>query len=365
MIFTLPITVKDGAPLGYWLTPILVDALSKQYQEQGVLCYGKLGLRSPTPLQERVFHETLDFLGLTCDRKSDLEFKNDLLVLSQQVYSGNALIEYREQECYRCPCGCLELPVCIASFAKEKTFMRVGGAYVCKACGKPGEVARVNSDFFRIAPDQSLESVCVYPEWYRGELRELTRQLLEQGVPLSRSRETGLSQENMNLDVESVWSLMLLLFSRQHPNERIRLVITNHVLRQAAIALLLAKATNPELKADLIVSPCITHPGALGKWNVSRLTDLGFTGDLLRFMLLGSLGWQAKDSCLYDSPAAVEYRRLTLLKRRVQDAQRGELVKPYTPHEALHNLSQQNLSQGLRHVFNPERFKYQTLIGLF
>lgn len=364
MIFTLPITVKDGAPLGYWLTPILVDALSKQYQEQGILCYGRLGLRSPTPSLENAFHKTLDFLGLTCNRKSDSDFKDDLLNLSREVYAGGS-IEHREQECYRCPCGCLELPVHIAQFAKEKTFTRAGNAYVCKVCKKPGEIVRVSGGFFRIGSDWSLESICVYPEWYRGELRELVRQLHEQGIPLSRGRTTGLSQEDMNLDVEFVWSLMPLLFSRQHPSERIRIVVTNHVLRQAAIVLLLTKALNPDLKADLIVSPCITHPGVLEKWNVGRLIELGFTGDLLRFMLIGSLGWQAKDSYLYDASAAVEYRRFMLLKRRVQDAQAGKLARSYTSHEALRNLSQQNLAQGLRHVFNPERFKYQTLVGLF
>ena len=364
MIFTLPITVRNSAPLGYWLTPILVDAMSKQYQEQGVLCYGKLGLRSPTPHQERVFHETLDFLGLTCDRKPDSDSKEDLLNIAREICAGDS-IEYREQECYRCPCGCLELPTRIARFAKGKTFARVGDAYVCKVCEKPGEATRVSGSFFKIDSNQSLESICVYPKWYRGELRELVRQLHEQGIPLSRARTTGLNQESTNLDVEFVWSLMPLLFSRQQPGERIRLVVTNHVLRQAVIALLLAKVANPNLKADLIVSPCITHPGALEKWNIGRLIELGFTGDLLRFILIGSLGWQAKDSCLYDVPATVEHRRFALLKRRVQNAQKGGLVSPYTPHEALRNLSQQNLAQGLRHVFNPERFQYQTLIGLF
>lgn len=365
MIFSLPVTIRNGAPLGYWLTPILVDALAKQFQERGVLCYGRLGLRSPTLSQENLFHETLDFLGLTCDRKSDMEVKDDLLRLSREVYAKYGLIEHREQECYRCPCGCLELPTHIARYAKEKTFTRVGDAYRCKVCGELGETVRASGGFFRIAPDQSLESICVYPKSYRGELRELTRQIHEQGVPLFRSRATGLDQEDMNLDVESVWSLMPLLFWRQHPGERIRLVVTNHVQRQAAIALLLAKVAHPDLKADLIVSPCVTHPGALEKWNVNRLIGLGFTGDLLRFMLLGSLGWQTKDSCLYDAPVAVEYRRFMLLKYRVQNAQKGEQPNSYTPDEALRNLSQQNLTQGLRHVFNPERFKYQTLTGLF
>jgi hypothetical protein len=262
MIFTLPITVKDGAPLGYWLTPILADALSKQIQEKGVLFYGKLGIRSPTSSQEDAFHGILDFLNLTCTRKPDSEFKDELLNLSEEL-CDRGVLESREQECYRCSCGCLELPVHIARFVKEKTFTRDGDSYICKVCKKPGEIVRVTGDFLNVSLDWSLDSIHVYPEWYRGELRELVRQLREQGIPLSRTRPTGLIQGRMNLDVEFVWSLIPLLLSRKHPNERIRLVVTNHVLRQAAIALLLAQATDPNLKADLIVLPCITHPGTL------------------------------------------------------------------------------------------------------
>lgn len=363
MIFTLPITVKNDVPLGYWLTPVLADALSKQYQEQGVLFYGRLGLRSPSLSEEMTFHKNLDFLNLACSRKSDADFKNELLNLSQELYTSGS-IESREQECYLCPCGCLELPVHIASYAKEKTFTRVSDDYVCKVCKEPGKVTRVSGCFFRIDSSWSLESTGVYPEWYRGELEGLVRQLREQGVPLSRMRVTGLSQEDMNLDVEFVWSLIPLMLSRRYPRERIRLVVTNHVLRQAATALLLAQALSPNLKVDLIVSPIISHPGVLEKWNISRLIELGFTGDLLRLMLIGSLGWQAKSTSLYDIPAAVEYRRFMLLKRRIHEAQIKEPSSPYAPSDSMRNLSQQNLVQGLKHVFNPERFDYKTLVGV-
>jgi hypothetical protein len=362
MIFTLPITVTDGAPLGYWLTSILADALSKQHQEQGILFYGQLGLRSPTPLMEKTFHERLDFLNLTCERMADGDFKDELLELSREVFSSGT-IEYRKQECYRCPCGRLELPTHIASYAKDKTFTRSEGAYLCRACGKPGEIAQVSCGFFQAQAIWSWESVHVYPEWYRGELNELVRQLRDQGIPMVRTRDTGLSQGGLNLDAEFVWSLIPLLLSRRHPDERIRLVVTNHVLRQATVALLLAQALNPNLKADLIVSPIISHPGADEKWNIGRLVELGFTGDLLRIMLVGSLGWQSKYAGLYDAPSSIEHRRFMLLQRRIQEARKGE-TKSFTSHEVLRNLSHQNLMRGLKHVFNPGRFDYQSLIGV-
>lgn len=362
MIFTLPITVSDGAPLGYWLTSILADALSKQYQERGILFYGQLGLRSPTPLMEKTFHERLDFLNLTCERKSDADFKDELLDLSKKAYSSGS-IEYRKQECYRCPCGRLELPTHIAPYAKDKTFTRSEGAYLCRACGKPGEIAQVSCGVFQARASWSGESVRVYPEWYGGELNELVRQLHEQGIPMVRARDTGLGQEGLNLDVEFVWSLIPLLLSRRYPDEHIRLVVTNHVLRQAAVALLLAQTLNPDFKADLIVSPIISHPGADEKWNIGRLVELGFTGDLLRIMLIGSLGWQSKYAGLYDAPSSIEHRRFTLLQRRIQEARKGE-TKSFTSHEVLRNLSHQKLMQGLKHVFNPERFDYRSLVGV-
>ncbi|MDP3875293.1 MAG: hypothetical protein Q8Q22_02125 [bacterium] len=366
MIFSLPITVRDSAPLGYWLTPVLVDALSKQLRERGILFYGKFGLQSPSLAVEKEYQRQLDFLNLTCERKSDTEFEEELLGLSRQICSGSSVLS-REQECYRCPCGCLELPVSIALFAKEKTFKRVGDIYVCKACRQKGERIHVESKVLGVGSDWSLESVSIYPKWYRGELKELVYQLCQQGIPMSRSRETGLYLNGINLDVEFVWLLIPLLLSLRNPGERIRLVVTNHVLRQATIALLLASSFNPDLRADLIISPYISHPGVLEKWELDRLIELGFTGELLRFILIGSLGWQVKDSSLYDLPASVEYRRFILLQKRIHNALNDPstiLSTPFTPEEVMRNLSQRNLASGLKHVFNPEHFEYRTLIGV-
>lgn len=363
MIFTLPITVRDKAPLGYWLTPVLVDALSKQFCERGILFYGNFGLRSPTPSLERIFHGQLDFLNLTCERKSDTEFEEELLELSRQVCFTGPILS-REQEYYRCSCGCLEIPVSIAPFAKEKMFKRLEGVYVCKACNQPGEQVLVESKVLGLGSDWSLESISVYPKWYCSELKELVHQLCQQGIPISKSRQTGLCYNGMNLDVEFVWCLIPLLLSLRSTDERIRLVITNRVLRQAVTALLLARSFDPDLRADLIISPYILHPGVLEKWELGRMVELGFTGELLRFMLIGSLGWQTKDSGLYDMPSSVEYRRWALLERRIRDVQNDQKAIPFTPVEVMRNLSQSNLVSGLKHVFNPERFKYQTLIGV-
>ena len=52
MIITLPVTVKNGAPLGYWLTPTVADALARQLGERGICYYGKLGLKRPSPDEE-------------------------------------------------------------------------------------------------------------------------------------------------------------------------------------------------------------------------------------------------------------------------------------------------------------------------
>lgn len=362
MIITLPVTVRNDAPLGYWLTPILADALSQQLQERSTFYYGKLGLKNPSFLEERAFHEHLDFLKISCVREADATFESGLLELCRELSSVGS-VEHRTQECYRCPCGCLELPVHIAMFAKEKTFRRINGSYVCRVCGESGKAVRVSKGFLRVKDEWSLESVGVYPQWYRREIKELERQLREQGISWSRERPTRLAQVGTSIDVELVWSLIPLMLSRRRPGERIRLVVTNHVLRQAVVAILLARALNPDSAVDLIVSPCISHPGAVEKWSLSRLADLGFTRELLRFMLIGSLGWQTKDALLYDAPAVVEHRRFALLERRMRTAQ-GK-PETYDPDSALRNLSQQNLAKGLRHVFNPEHFDYRTLTGLF
>ena len=79
MFFSLPVSVKNDRPLGYWLTPILVDSLSKQAGEKAIFCYGKLGLRTPSPEEEILYLANLNFLGINCERVTDKSFGNDLL----------------------------------------------------------------------------------------------------------------------------------------------------------------------------------------------------------------------------------------------------------------------------------------------
>lgn len=359
MIITLPITVKNEAPLGYWLTPILADALSRQLGERGFIFYGKLGLKKPNEQEERTYLEHLNFLKVSIPRTTDAAMVSELLDLCDELGSVGA-IGLQQQDCYRCPCGCLEVPIRIAHFAKEKTFVRTDGFYVCRVCGAPGSIQSVKSRVLRLKEQDAVNGIRIYPHWYRSEVLELQRQLHEQGIAWSKDRSTGIRG---NLDPELVWALIPLLLSRIFREERIRIVVTNQVIRQALIAIRLAQAVDPMFQADLIIMPCIDHPGSSAKWRLDRLVSLGYSGALIRCMLVGSLGWQTKRASLYETISGVEHRRFNLLERHVLIAEEKHKVR-YDLAEAFKNLGRQNLAQGLRHVFNPENFDYQSLIGV-
>lgn len=362
MIITLPITVHERALLGYWLTPVLTDALAKHRNEEGRVFYGKLGLRAVDSGAEEIFHQDLDYLGVGCARTADACHRDALLELVGEVAQRNAL-KKRTAECYQCRCGRLELPVAAAPFLKGKTFIRRGEEYVCAVCHEVATRGWIESVNLQIDPDTwDEESVTVYPRSYKKEVRELRAQIDAQGISFARSRHTGIVWNGQNLDVELAWLLLATLLALEG-NEEVRIVVTNHVLRQAVAAFLIAQSCHRRFKGEIIVAPCVIHPGQPEKWRLPRLRSLGFTGNLLRTMLLGSLGWQAKDVRLFDDPASVELRRFCLFERLVANAPSMTAVTSVS--ENMKNLSQQNIAAGLKHVFNPERFGYQTLRGLF
>lgn len=359
MIITLPLTVKNDAPLGYWLTPIVADALARQLGERGLIFYGTLGLKKPDAQAERIYLDNLNFLEISAERCADAPMLPELLGLCSELASVGD-IGFELQDCYRCPCGRLELPVRIARFAKEKTFTRTGHAYVCRACGEPSTVRSVSSRILRLKEQDVVSHINIYPNWYRGEVLELQRQIQQQGIPWSKDRSTGIEGD---LDPELVWSLMPLLLTRAFSEERVRIVVTNQVIRQALVTIWLARAIDSSFEADLIITPCIDHPGSPAKWRLNRLVNLGYSGALIRCMLIGSLGWQTKRAGLYEAPSGVEHRRFNLFKRHVRLAEENHGV-PYDLRETFKNLGHQNLAQGLRHAFNPENFDYKSLTGV-
>ena len=239
--------------------------------------------------------------------------------------------------------------------------MRVGGAYICKVCGEAGLITDASSGFMDLQ-NQDLVEVGLYPRLYQGEVRDLVQQLGIQGIPVFKTRETGCVLRGKNVDVEFVWSQLILLLSRKYPSERIRLVVTNHILRQAVVSLALAKSLNESLKADLVVLPCIDHPGKIEKWDTKRLEGIGYTSELMRLMLVGSLGWNQKNASLFEIPSTVEYRRMTLFKHLVGSA--GVGVEAYPLAKSMSNLSQTNLVLGLKYVFGSKPFDYCTLKGV-
>lgn len=359
MFLSLPVSVKNSHPLGYWLTPILVDAFSKQTGEGGLFCYGKLGLRAPSSEEEVRFHNNLDFLNITAERITDSALARDLYTLALQAYNSDRLIS-RTQESFVCPCGVLSIPVAIVEYTKNKAFKQVDNTIICRSCNQEAKISWVTGLYYTVKKETALKQVGLFPRLYSKEVASLVRQIHDQGIPVSRARPTGFTLENWNLDIEFLWSLLPLTI-RNITNKRIRLVVTNEVLRQAVTTYILAAELDPEFQADLVICPIVAHPGKIEKWNLDRLRSLGYDGSLLRFILLSSLGWNQKEANLNDLASSVEYRRFNLLRQLATSA--GGMA--YEIQEAMRNLSQQNLVSGLSNVFNPERFDYKTLNGLF
>jgi len=309
--------------------------------------------------EEGLFNSNLDLLGIDCKRVTDYVLQTVLSDFALQAYNSDR-ISFRNQECFVCSCGALSIPVEIVKYAKQKTFRLNDGVPCCKVCEKDAKITSVRILVYTTKFKTTFKSIKVYPCLYQKEIENLVTQIHEQGITISKVRSTRFNFGDNNLDIEFLWSFLPLVLFKKYV-ERPRLIITNQVLRQAVTAYLLCQELIQGFEADLVVSPLIAHPGKIEKWSLSRLRTLGYDGDLLRLVLLSSLGWNRKEASLNDSVASVEYRRLNLFQQAVLEAK----PKSYGLREAMQNLSQQNLVNGLSNVFNPERFDYATLRGLF
>lgn len=359
MIISLPISVKNSRPLGYWLTPIFVDALSLYMSETGNIYYGKLGLQAPNKEEESRFHKNLDFLNISTNRLADAEHSpvlSDLAV--DMINKGNT--ESRKLDCLVCPCGALSIPHEIVSYVKQKTFIERNGKIICRLCNKKATVSTQTVLYYLLQSSTLSDPITIYPKMHQNEVSEIVHRLCEQGIPVSKTRQTGFTFREWNIDVEFLWSFLPLVLFRAS-GERLRLVITNQVLRQAITALMLCHELDQDFKADLIILPLIKHPGKKEKWNLDRLKTLGYDGNLIRLILLGSMGWHRKEVVLNDSFSTVEHRRFNLLTEAVQNAE----FKQNNLASIFYDLSQQNMVKGIKNVFNPNRFNYGTLRGLF
>lgn len=359
MIISLPISVKNSRPLGYWLTPIFVDALSLRMAETGVIYYGKLGMQTPNEEEEFKFHQNLNFLNINANRMADADHSsvlNDLAL--DALKKGNTIS--RRIDCFVCQCGALSIPREIIAYAKCKTFTKRNDKIICKLCNTESIVSAQTLLYYLPQSDVLSDSIKIYPEMYQCEVNEIIHQLCERGIPISKIRQTGFVFKEWNLDVEFLWSFLPIAISRAS-GERLRLVVTNQVLWQAITALMLCLKFDKNFKADLIVLPIINHPGEREKWNLDRLKRLGYDGNLTRLVLFGSMGWHRKETALNDSFTTIEHRRFNLLRTAIQNIE----LKQSDLASVFYNLNQQNIAKGVKNVFNSDCFDYGTLRGLF
>ncbi|MEK7564610.1 MAG: hypothetical protein AAB394_02625 [Patescibacteria group bacterium] len=359
MILTLPMTPRSEYQLGYWLTPVIGDILRKRTGQDFVISIGTLGMRNIDAVFIKNFIEEVSLLKLRCSFWEDTSNRG---LLSDRIAEVLPLFRLHNQfvECWVCNCGALEIPKEQARFLKQKTFYISNGKVFCAKCKQEACLKildRVSIFFPESQSQEILDNVAVLPGFYLNEFRELLVQFAENGICINRQRQTGFFYQQYNIDVEFVWETLLSLLAKK---EEIVMVVNNHVLRQTLISILLFRFLGFTNKITLFITPYISYPGKPDKWQVKKLLELGHDENTVRFMLAASLCWREKDSGLYVDVSQVEYRRFSLLRKLTQQK---ILEKPVAT--LISDINHQNLLQGLKNVFNVQKFDYGKLSGLF
>lgn len=322
---------------------------------------GALGINAVPEERVAEFKSHAEFLGIGGEIVTDAE-KVDLLCTELETTLTNAekrgLLKETSRDCYVCPCGALEMPVAFVSSVKEKTFYKEGGAVRCKRCNAAAIVESVTQlNFFPEKRALNALRTAIEPTFYYTEFVNLFSQFAEHGICVSKRRGTGVTYKTWNIDIEFLWECLI----RTSDTERVTLVINNHVMRQGLIAYLLGYEKDPARAIEVLVLPYIDYPGQQDKWDIQSLTNIGHDASTIRFMLASSLRWNKKNNELNTYIADVEYRRLVLLRRLTE---RIASNHQETLAHFMMVINFQELMNGLKNVYHPEKFDYAQLGGV-
>lgn len=366
MIITLPMTPRKMATVGYWASPLVGDILSKRINDRFYVAIGKLGKRDTDDSMINDFIKDLNTIGVNADNWIDSDNLMSLIDSTHQLLKDSKTVEGIDRY-YVCRCGVVEIKVDHVNSLnlKQKAFKVVNGhEVICLRCESSSAIKLLNNCTFYFR-SENIETVLncglsIYPKFYYSELNDLLGQINEHGIQISKFRDTGFQYLNYNIDLEFIWQNMLTLFPRE---EKIVLSINNHVLRQTLISVLIFREAGFNTPIEIVVSPYFSYPGSIEKWEINKLIGLGFDREMIRYLVASSFIWQSKNVVLDPSIAQVEHRRFNLFKKivlensaTITDRQCGNIIK---------DINRHNLSLGLKHVFNPEKFDYSKLKGLF
>lgn len=319
-ILTLPISPSEEPTIGSLLTPLVGDILANKTANPLVLCLNSLGVkldsRADRGSATRTFVATATELGIRTDLVwRDEERLADIHSLLQALASTGRL-EVEDRPLLACSCGKVEIPMeSLDSPAPGKLYeSRDDGTLVCRLCATELRKVHANALVFRPQRPPSYE---VYPEFYSSEISAVLSRLRRNGIIISRLRSTELalraSGKLFNVDVDFGWQGFLVAVQGLGFGPG-ALVVSNHSLRQAAIALqILADLDHQAEALNIVVPPYLSMPGdersGIHDLSARRLLTQ-YPGATLRLFLTASLSWKRKE-VMFHSSQLPKYAQVT------------------------------------------------------
>lgn len=261
---TLPLTPRKPAPLGFYLAPLLVEALSRSDDRKGLLLVNQLGYHRNHE-HYLWFCRTLDVLGvsLPIQRDDEDEIMAGTRLLVEDLIQSRCVVIGTE-EIISCPCGALEGPATIldrvSSFRpRAKAYLRMGHLLCCRVCGGVG-ASRGEQQVLWWHPRPNASCPTVFPATYADEFREKYAFARAQPRIVSRLRDRApafeLSIGRFRLDVDFVWALLPVVLAAR--DQRIvTLVVGHRSLNQAATVTLLGWRFSQPVQ-EIVVLPYLT-----------------------------------------------------------------------------------------------------------
>lgn len=222
LIGTLPITPKKDAPVGFYLSPYLVDVLSMMTGSKGLVLINNLGLKANSSHGKQnltSFQTNLNSLtGLPSLMDSEAPHLNSIPGYVDQCISHGMIVKESIDKTI-CDCGAVDIPSYVANELARtnrggKTYFVKDNSLYCSLC-RTEATPKENCDVLSLQfsdIDLSDQGLKIFPAKYTKEFNNSILGIIKQKWLITRLRETGVNCDTefgkYNLDIDFVWSLM-------------------------------------------------------------------------------------------------------------------------------------------------------------
>lgn len=313
LVGQLPISPSVDPKLGYYMTPVAVDALSKFRGTSTVFATNNLGQKVTEGKSVNINLDYLSKLGIIPNNiwidsdRQNLEAVKALL--EKGLKEGWLCVD--EREVYYCTSGMIEFIAAEESLHENNNgrtlyYVKSGIPY-STITGEP-LVKELRKCLLlklpQVTPDQL--GINIYPDYGNSEFAGLVsnysgRELLISRISDNKPLNLDFAGNSFPIDVDICWMPFLYLLQELSDLSIGSLLTSHRTIKQAVLSIMMAKLVGADLPKELIVLPKLKLDFGQNPQLTAEQLLSQFGPQVVKLLLVSTIGTRKKDLVLPSS----------------------------------------------------------------